>query len=262
MKIDPMLIAHDPSRYVVYQMVGRMKTVQNIEVVQKVFPNAFLFKTTPFVNTLYNYAHIFDEPVDDALISEIKSFFGKESFRIKTYANENVENFLLSHGFTFKDTGNIMVAKNIQDTSFEANLPKSVQIRKVVDRKGLDEYKHIFAEAFDCSIDDTNKKFGFLDSIIMDSNNDMMNVFVLYEDGKPVSTGAYYALDMFSIENIGTMKTARGKGYAFEIMKVLLNEAKRLAYTEACLVASDAGARVYQKVGFDLLQKTKTFIPV
>jgi predicted GNAT family acetyltransferase len=50
----------------------------------------------------------------------------------------------------------------------------------------------------------------------------------LYENEKPVATGAYYAFDTFSIENIGTLPEARGKGYAQIIVKKLLQEAKKL----------------------------------
>jgi predicted GNAT family acetyltransferase len=55
-----------------------------------------------------------------------------------------------------------------------------------------------------------------------------INAFVLYEDGKPVATGVYYAFDTFSIENIGTLPEARGKGYAQIIVKKLLQEARKL----------------------------------
>ena len=90
--------------------------------------------------------------------------------------------------------------------------------------------------------------------------NKHIKVFVLYENDKPVSTGAYYAFDKFSIENIGTIKSARNRGYAHLIMQILLQEAKKLNYCEACLVASEAGSRVYKKVGFKILAKTNTYI--
>jgi predicted GNAT family acetyltransferase len=50
----------------------------------------------------------------------------------------------------------------------------------------------------------------------------------VYENEVPVATGAYYAFDTLSIENIGTLPAARGKGYAQIIVKKLLQEARKL----------------------------------
>jgi predicted GNAT family acetyltransferase len=141
-----------------------------------------------------------------------------------------------------------MVADISQDTDYSVSLPPNVTVAKVNNAKVLQDYKLIFGEAFNCSLDDTNQKFGFFDNIIMDQNNEHINTFVLYEDEIPASTGAYYAFDNFSIENIGTKKDFRGKGYAYIIMKLLLQEAKRLNYKTACLVASEAGSHVYKNV--------------
>lgn len=50
------------------------------------------------------------------------------------------------------------------------------------------------------------------------------------------------------MENIGTIKSARENGYAELIMKHLLEEAKKLKYKYACLVASEVGSHVYKKL--------------
>ena len=46
---------------------------------------------------------------------------------------------------------------------------------------------------------------------MMDPKDTHINVFVLYENNIAVATGAYYAFDKFSIENIGTRNESRGK---------------------------------------------------
>lgn len=261
MKINKKLKEFDPSRYTVYQMLNYTKDIQNIELEQKCFNNIYLFKTKPFINSLYNYAHIMKENLSENEIIKIRKFFGDKSFRIKIKESEKLEKTLTSNEFTFKDVGDIMVNKNINKEENNSSLERDVKILLVNNKKTLNDYKSIFSEAFNCSIKDTNKKFGFLDKIILDPKNNHIKTFVLYENNIPVSTGAYYAFDNFSIENIGTKKEFRGKGYAYNIMWHLLKEAQKLKYNSACLVASEAGSRVYQKVGFKILTKTNTFVP-
>jgi ribosomal protein S18 acetylase RimI-like enzyme len=261
MKIDKRLEKFDPSRYTVYQMLDYTKKIQDIELHQKLFKDIYLFKTKPFVNTLYNYAHIIKDNLLEEELKKIKDFFGKEPFRIKIKDNEKLRDFLINHEMKFKDIGNIMVNKDINEEEHNYSLEKGVKLSLVNNENRLNDYKLIFSEAFNCSSQDTNKKFGFLDKIILDSKNNHVNVFVIYENGIPASTGAYFAFDHFSVENIGTKNAFRGKGYAYKIMQHLLKEAQRLKYNQACLVASEAGSRVYQKVGFKLLTRTNTLIP-
>ncbi len=262
-QIHQTLLSHDPSRYVVYQMLNyAIKKLQLTAVsIQKSLPGLYLSKTEPYVNSLYNYAHVLTDTISTDNLQEIKDFFGDAPFRVKIFENKRLENFFLENEFQFKDTGNIMIAKDLKEFDLDSDLKACVRIVKIRGNQGLDDYKSIFTEAFGCTLEDTNNKFGFLDKTMVNDKDNHINAFVLYENEIPVSTGAYYAFDRFSIENIGTLKSSRGKGYAYEIMKCLMREAKNLKYTEACLVASDSGANVYKKVGFQLIRKTKTFVP-
>ncbi|MEK6817365.1 MAG: GNAT family N-acetyltransferase [Nanoarchaeota archaeon] len=261
MEIDNRLEKYDPSRYTVYQMLDYTKNIQKIKLIQKFSEDIYLFRTKPFVNTLYNHANVMKKSLLERELVEIKNFFGKDTFRIKIPENEKLKEFLFYQGLKFEDVGSIMVNENIHKKEHNYSLVENLEIFPVNNKKTLEDYKSIFSEAFDCSLEDTNKKFGFLDKIILDSKNNHMNAFVLYENNTPVSTGAYYAFDNFSIENIGTRKAFRGKGYAYNIMNHLLKEAQKLKYNQACLVASEAGSRVYKKVGFKILTKTNTFTP-
>jgi ribosomal-protein-alanine N-acetyltransferase len=117
-------------------------------------------------------------------------------------------------------------------------------------------------EAFQKTLQQTEQKFWFYDTFLVNSEDTHINAFLLYENGKPVATGAYYAFDTFSIENIGTLPEARGKGYAQIIVKKLLQEARRLWYHQAALVASEMGTPVYKKLGFTILHETTTFVSV
>lgn len=259
MKINKWLQQYDPSRYTVYQMLAYTQKIRDIRLRQKKQWNMYMFQTRPFINSLYNYAHLLDKKIDSKDIRSLPKFFAKNPYRIKCPENKKTTELLLSLWYTYKDCGYIMTA-NIANKKEEIILPKNIKIIRVKNKKMLNEYKWIFKEAFDCTLQDTNQKFGFLDSIIIDETNDHINTFILYKNNKAVSTWAYFAFDNFSIENIGTKKAYRGKWYAHLIMRHLIEEAKRLKYRQACLVASEAWSHVYEKVGFHVKTKTNTFI--
>jgi ribosomal-protein-alanine N-acetyltransferase len=190
---------------------------------------------------------------------QIKEFFWKQTFRITFSKNIHMNNFLLKHWYYWKDNGHIMLQTKKIDT-FSFDLPDNVVMSPVNNLITLQHYKEIFSTAFQKTLEQTEQKFWFYDTILINPEDSHINAFVLYEDGKPVAIGAYYAFDTFSVENIGTLPEARGKGYAQIIVKKLLQEAKKLWYTQAALVASEMGAPVYTKLGFTTLHETTTFI--
>ncbi len=250
----------DPSRYTVYQMIEYMQERMGIQITQLHTEHLFLFKTEPFVNALYNYAHILTESISSDDLDSIRDFFGSDLYRIKCGdESDSLRKMLIAAWYMFKDTGYIMVAENIQDNNYSFVMPDYLHLEQIKDQDGIDAYLSIAAQAFGNTLESTREKLGFLDSVVIDPNNHHINAYILYENDVPVSTGSYYAFDMFSIENIATLPTYRGKGYAGIIMNRLMQDAQRLGYEQACLVASELGSHVYQKVWFETRMKTVTF---
>ncbi|MGV8150469.1 MAG: hypothetical protein ACP5NV_01950 [Candidatus Woesearchaeota archaeon] len=259
MGLPKMLEQNDPSRYTVYQMLGYTRNILGVDLVQEFFRDIFLFKTNPSIDSLYNYAHIFKKSISEEELSRIRDFFGNDPYRIKILEDDVLRQILISYGLTLKDTGYIMVADDVGKRDYEYSLPENVYILPLNNELVLKDYKLIFSEAFNYDLQSTNNKFGFQDGILLNDGDNHINAFVLYENGIPASAGAYYAFDNFSIENIGTRVAFRGKKYAHLIMQCLLNEAKKMDYNTACLVASETGSKVYQNLGFKILAKTNTF---
>lgn len=260
MEIDNILLKADPSRYVVYQMMLYAGKMGGAELIQKRTENLLLLKTRPFADSLYNYAYVLGEKFDEADMAASTEFFGGDMFRIKTPHQDNIGDAILARGFKLKETGYNMEIRNLGGMDADLALPDNIRIEIVSDREALGHVKHIFAEAFDHQLEDYDRKFGFLDAMMLDKSDRHMKSFLLYEDGQPASTGTYYAFDKFSVENIGTLKAFRGRGYAGLIVRTLLQEARKLGYQEACLDASEAGSKVYEKIGFEFLSKSDTYV--
>lgn len=260
MKINKALLAVDSSRYTVYQLLEYIKDKVKIELIQKDAGNLFFIKTEPYLDSLYNYAHILGDKFSTDDLALVKEFFGGDAFRVKTLADKMSADILLSAGFTLRDSGYAMRALNLKNLAVNYSLPDEVRIEAVTTELSWEHFGTIFSEAFDKTTSEFDKKFGFLKKFVLDEQEKHLNFFLLYENGVPVSSGGYYAFDKFSIENIGTLKTARGRGYAGLMVQFLLQEAQRLGYGEACLVGSEMAVSIYQKVGFEILSKTNTFI--
>jgi|GEM_PF-2784161 len=260
MKINAVLANLDPSRCIVYQMLDYVSDMGGSKLVQVEVDNLFLSKTEPFIDSLYNYAHVFGKKLSENDLQTIKDFFKDQLYRIKTFVAPNINDLLLSRGFKLKDTSSAMIISDLANQDYSYSLESNLKILRADNHSILEQAKLIFAEAFDCQLADYNRKFGFLDQIILNNQDQHIKVFVLYENNQPVSTGAYYAFDKFSLENIGTIKSARGRGYAGLMLRILLQEAQRLHYQEACLVASEVGRSIYEKADFKTLAEHNTYI--
>ncbi|MFA5184027.1 MAG: GNAT family N-acetyltransferase [Patescibacteria group bacterium] len=260
MAIDKTILNIDPSRYTVYQMLDYLKETRGIALRQEKSEKLYLFKTEPYIDSLYNYAHALSADLTAADIREIRNFFGADPFRISAPASDDLKIFLLAQGLKFRDSGYIMRADNFYIPAGLPEQPGNVTIRPVDTPQALADFKSVFALSFDRSPAETEQKFGFLDRTIIDAADSHIKTFVLSVGGVPAATGSYYAFDEFSVEGIGTKPEFRGRGYAQLIMARLAQAAIGLGYRSACLDASAAGAPVYQKFGFRVLAATDTFI--
>ncbi len=71
------------------------------------------------------------------------------------------------------------------------------------------------------------------------------------EDSQPVATGLLFKThDVVGIHQIGVPADHRGKGYAIQMMRFLIQCAKKWQADYVVLQASEAGRLVYQKLGF------------
>lgn len=260
MNISKKILDRDPSRFVVYEMLNDVKEQTGLEPVSLETEKMFLFKTVPHTNSLYNYAHIFSGTLDEVDWKIIEEFFCENSFRVKLEENKENEDFLLNHGLRYKSVDYSMGISDLPAEDLSVVLPADCEIKASHEPGVLDDFKKIFCSAFSHPAIDYEKKFGFLDSYMIDESYDKIKAFVLYAEDRPVSAGSYYSFSNFSLENIGTFPEERGKGYAGLIVSYLLNQARVLGCHKACLVSSENGINVYKKLGFKEIIKEVTYI--
>ncbi len=251
----------DPSRYTVYETLKYLSQKNNFNLVEELADNYYSMKTNPSIHALFNMTHILNDNFDENDLKNILDFYKTSNFRVKISANSTIEKILLANNFKQKSgvcADMKYFGKKFIDSDLE--IQSHLHLKRVADEKSLKDYKFILSKGFNHDLSIIEKRFGFLDKTILDSTNSHINAFVLYNGDIAVSTGSYFAFDYFSSENIATLEEHRGNRYASIIVKKLLIEAQKQNYKTICLSASENGINTYQRLGYETLQKTKTFI--
>ena len=84
--------------------------------------------------------------------------------------------------------------------------------------------------------------------------------FSLYKQEKPIASITLSMHDtMARIDDVGTLPEFQSKGYATQLMRYVLSEAKNLGAHHCFLESSDSGLGVYQKLGFNTLFKNNIY---
>ncbi len=82
----------------------------------------------------------------------------------------------------------------------------------------------------------------------------------LYKEGKPVSSITLSLNHHIArIDDVSTVVECQGHGYAPRLMRHVLLEAKKWGAHFCFLEASQAGFRLYQKMGFEILFKNNIY---
>lgn len=260
MEINEQILKYEPSRHSVYELLAYFQGFSNIKLKTEEKAGFFLVKTEPYLDSLYNYAHFIGQSLSASDLKSLSAFFEPNSFRVKIPVEKDNPEVFLAQGFKFKDLSCSMQAAGLKEREIDLACPEEIRISSLSDEKSWTDFKNIFCEAFEKREEEYEAKFGFLKKLLFNKTEKHLRFFLVYENNIPLSAGAYYAFDKFSIENIGTLKIARGRGLAGLMLRFLLLKAKELGYDEACLVASQEAKSLYQKLGFAVLSESNTYI--
>lgn len=96
------------------------------------------------------------------------------------------------------------------------------------------------------------KSFGYyINPILINKTHKQMDYFITYHQNKMVGTGISNKTGNISgIHSVGIIPTQRRKGYAEQIMKLLINQSINTDSDYVTLQASNMGIGLYHKLGF------------
>ncbi|CAM4134533.1 GNAT family N-acetyltransferase [Cytophagaceae bacterium 50C-KIRBA] len=120
---------------------------------------------------------------------------------------------------------------------------------EIIQAKSLEEIHEVFAIRIEVFVVEQ----ACLPSEEFDELDAQAKHYLLLEDGKPVATGRYRKTEKgIKVERIATLAAARGKGYASQIVRHMI-QAARIAYPDATyfyLHSQQTVMPLYASLGF------------
>lgn len=160
---------------------------------------------------------------------------------VSIYEDKEIAKHLLDHGFALASTIKAMSMDISNNTHFEINPTKIEQVDS-------DEKSRIFADV-------ASESFGYpvLKTTISPLLKSQSFKLFLGKHGDAHSSCGMVYLDrnqIAGIHMIGTLSQFRGRGLGKIMTQHLIREAQKNGSQQIYLVASEAGERIYQKMGF------------
>ena len=97
------------------------------------------------------------------------------------------------------------------------------------------------------------KSFGyFINPVLLNKTHKHISYFIAYHQHQMVGTGILHNTNNISgIHSVGIIPKQRRKGYAEQIMKLLINQSIKINSDCITLQSSDMGKGLYLKLGFE-----------
>lgn len=206
------------------------------------------------------YFNLQTDKVDDAIKNQLAYFKQlNQSFEWKTYDTDSPADIgerLLAHGFQQCEAESFMVL-NLDSIHTESDAPD--YIVEVSDLAGIKDAMTVQEQVWGGDMSDR------LAQLLTTKKNtpDDISIYVIYEQGIPVSSGwiIYNGASPFAgIWGGSTLSSYRGKGYYSALLHQRINDAKKKGKQFLTIDASDMSRPIVEKHGFILVATTTPYI--
>ena len=131
-------------------------------------------------------------------------------------------------------------------------------IRRVTDRKGLQEYQVIREEVRGRNCDKEIKQY----ALLLQNHPDTMSVYVAYVDGEPAACGRVYFHEQSKFAGLyggNTRERFRKRGLFTQVVAARIREAVSRSVVNICVDALPTSEPILEKRGFVRLTYTQPF---
>jgi len=184
----------------------------------------------------------FNQSIDNELITLVKEKISSIAIPLTiAYWDTNKNSSLVeleSHGFTklFEQVGMSLKLAN------PLNIKSDLDIQLVSNKSDANTWAKLFEKSFGYKI--------LPDTIIKTISE--IDYYIAYSQNRPVGTAiSFKTNDIMGIHSVGIPPELRRKGYAKQIMKLLINDAIKKGCEYMTLQASDMGKSLYLNLGFE-----------
>ena len=174
---------------------------------------------------------------------------------VREHADFELEKLLKHKGLSpSRRPGSAVMA--IDQRINSAELPDGYKVKGVNSRQEVEDFSKVVKEAFDKNQEQIDKMYEEDESIV--SENTI--AFVIYRNDKPVSSVlTVLSEEVAGVYWVGTLEVARGRGLGSYITQIATNAGFDSGKNLVILQASEAGERVYTKLGYQTISRYRTY---
>jgi GNAT superfamily N-acetyltransferase len=202
----------------------------------------------------YNVINWWDFPAEAApgIAAREAAFFGGQELEWKVYSHDRppgLEAVLAAAGFQPEETETFL-AFDLRGDGAGAEPPAGVEVREVIDEKGVADVVRVSEAAFGR---DEPWRFEQLAGRLGHPNQAL---FVAYEDGQPVSSGRLELAPGRAFAGLyggGTVPERRGRGVYRALVAARAAEARRRGVRYLTVDARETSRPILQRLGFEPL---------
>jgi len=204
-----------------------------------------------------------NDGIDELMESTLAHFRALNIRKLTWLAEEGVptteiKKQLLAHRATFSEALSREMAADLMALPEDLPLPSGLEILPVENEESLRQWIHIASIGFDVPEEYEKVWYDFFVEAVFDLP--FRNYLALL-NGLPVATSQLFlSAGVVGIYNVTCIPEARGQGIGAAITLVPALAARGMGYRIGILQASELGARVYRRLGFQDFGKRSIFL--
>ena len=159
-----------------------------------------------------------------------------------------IKKYLLSYGLTLNESFGAEMAADLSSMPDDVPVPTGLKIVRVEDKETLQQWIHVASLGFHVPAEYENVWYEFFVEAVFEQP---FWSYLAVLDDRPVGTSQLFlSAGVAGIYNVTCVPEARGQGIGAAITLAPLLDARAIGYRIAILQASEMGARVYRRLGF------------
>jgi GNAT superfamily N-acetyltransferase len=193
------------------------------------------------------------EGIDELIGRALDHFRSLNIGKVTWFAQEGVpateiKKCLVAHGLTFTESFGIEMAADLKSVPDDLPRLAGLRIVPVVGGETLKQWIHVASIGFEVREEYEKVWYDFFVDSIYDTR---FRTYLALLDGRPVATSQLFlSAGVAGIYNVTCIPEARQQGIGAAITSAPLLEARKRGYQVGILQASEQGARVYRRLGF------------
>ena len=171
---------------------------------------------------------------------------------------DEIKKHLLAYGSTFSEAFSAEMAADLMALPEDLPSPDRLEIVPVENGETLQQWIHIASIGFDVPEEYEEVWYDFFVEAVFDLP---FRSYLALLNGQPVATSQMFlSAGVAGIYNVTCIPEARGQGIGAAITLAPALAARGMGYRIGILQASDLGARVYRRLGFQDFGKRSIFL--